>query len=130
MTMKVMLAAGLAACVSIPAMAQSPTMPPSASQRGCLRFGEIYNWKALGNKSLMVEDNFHKKFRVDLMAYCEGLQFKERVGFQSAGSVALTCMSPGDDVIVRNVGTGFQRCPITRITPMPANAAPAGNGSP
>jgi hypothetical protein len=81
----------------------------------------------------MVEDNFHNKFRVDLMGYCEGLQFKERVAFHSAGSVALTCMTAGDDVIVRNVGTGFQNCPITRITawtPPPASGADAGKSPP
>lgn len=128
MKMNLLPAIGLAILATTPVLAQSQ-MPPSASQRACLRFGEIYNWKALDNKSLMVEDNFHKKFHVDLMGTCEGLQFKERVGFKSAGSVALTCMSPGDDVIVRNVGSGFQRCPISRITPEAASP-PAPSGTP
>lgn len=130
MKMNLLPVIGLAILTAPPVLAQSPTMPPSASKLPCLRFGEIYNWKALDNKSLMVEDNFHKKFHVDLMGTCEGLQFKERVGFKSAGSVALTCMSPGDDVIVRNVGSGFQRCPISRITPETVSPAPAASGSP
>lgn len=125
MKISLLLGMGFAVLAAAPALAQSRTMPPSVSSRACLRFGEIYNWKALDNKSLMVEDNFHNKFRVDLMGYCEGLQFKERVGFKAAGSVSLTCMTAGDDVIVRNVGTGFQRCPIASIKAWAPDSAPA-----
>jgi hypothetical protein len=131
MNMKLLPALALAVLAATPTFSQTRTMPPSVSSRACLRFGEIYNWKALDNKSLMVEDNFHNKFRVDLMGTCEGLQFKERVGFKSAGSVSLTCMSAGDDVIVRNVGTGFQRCPISSIKAWaPDNAPDAAKTAP
>jgi len=108
----ILLAAGLAALVSIPASAQPPAAAPI---RACLRFGEIYNWKALDNKTLIVEDNFHKRFKVALMGYCPDLAFKERVGFRSPGSMELSCLSPGDDVLVHNFGAGGQRCPIKSI---------------
>lgn len=116
------LATALATSACMSAEAQ-PSAPPSA-QRPCLRFDSIFNWKALDNKTLIVEDNFHKKFRVGLMAYCEGLQFKERVAFHTA-PVHLTCLTSGDDVIVRQLGSdSFNRCPIATITP--ENVAPAG----
>jgi hypothetical protein len=119
------LATALIALTCLPAAAQ-PSVPPSA-QRPCLRLDSIYNWKAVDNKTLIVEDNFHKKFRVGLMGYCEGLQFKERVAFHSAVPVQLTCLSSGDDVIIRQLGTeSFTRCPITSITPVapPPAASP------
>ena len=117
------LAAAFATLACLPAAAQ-PSVPPSA-QRACLRLDSIYNWKALDNKTLIVEDDFHKKFRVGLMAACEGLQFKERVAFRSAVPVQLTCLTSGDDVIIRQLGTeSFTRCPIATIAPVAA--APAG----
>jgi hypothetical protein len=112
MKMQLLAAAGLAALISIPVAAQAQ---PNAPARACLRFGEIYSWKALDNKTLIVEDNFHQKFKVALMGYCPNLTFKQRIGFRSPGSMELSCVSSGDDVEVRNFGSGGQRCPIRSI---------------
>jgi len=113
MKTSILFAAGLAAIVSIPAFAQPQS--PDATPRACLRFGYIYDWKVLDNKTLIVEDNSHNKFKMSLMGYCPNLQFRERIGFKSLGSAGLSCMTPGDDVIVRQPGTGAQRCPISAI---------------
>jgi len=112
MKMQLLAAAGLAALISIPAVAQAQ---PNAPARACLRFGEIYNWKALDNKTLIVEDNFHQKFKVALLSYCPNLTFKQRIGFRSPGSMELSCVSSGDDIEVHNFGSGGQRCPIRSI---------------
>ena len=112
---RILFAAGLSAIVFVPVFAQ-PQTPAAAPPRACLRFGEIYSWNALDNKTLIVEDNWHNKFKMSLMGYCPGLKFKERVGFKSPGSIRISCMSPGDDVIVNQFGTGAQRCPISSIT--------------
>jgi hypothetical protein len=101
--------AGPAAAQTAASSATTPAAP------ACLRFGEIYSWSAIDNRTLIVEDNLHQKFKVSLMGYCPNLAFKERVGFRSAGAVRLTCMSPGDNVVVNNRGAGFQRCPIQSI---------------
>jgi len=93
---------------------------PAYAQRSCLEFGQIYNWNALDNRTLIVEDNWHNKFRMALMGDCPGLTFKERVGFKSMGATSMSCMSAGDDVIIRNFGTGGQRCPIRQIVPYTA----------
>jgi|KBSMisStaDraftv2_1062788.scaffolds.fasta_scaffold20942_4 hypothetical protein len=97
-----------------PAAAQTAVSSASVAP-ACLRFGEIYSWNAVGNRTLIVEDNLHQKFKINLMGYCPNLAFKERVGFRSAGAMRLTCMSPGDNVVVNNMGAGFQRCPIQSI---------------
>jgi hypothetical protein len=90
---------------------------PAAAERACLRFGEIYSWKALDNRTVIAEDNRHNKFRLALMGYCPDIQFKDRIGFQSPGSLDLSCMSPGDALLVRQFATGRpQRCPISSIT--------------
>lgn len=103
----------IAALAAGPAIAQPATA--GVATRPCLQFGEIYNWDALDNRTLIVEDNLHRKFRVSLVSYCPNLTFKERVGFRSPGAMRLTCLSPGDSVIVNNLGAGLHRCPIKSV---------------
>jgi hypothetical protein len=110
----ILAAAAVTALGCVSATAQPA--PTESAPRACLRFGEIYSWNAPDNYTLIVEDNLHKKFKVRLMSYCPNVTFKERVGFRSPGSMDLSCMSPGDDVIVNQFGAGPQRCPISSIT--------------
>jgi len=112
MKMILVLAAMFATAAAMPAIAQTPQSTPA---NACLRFGEIYSWNAPDNRTLIVEDNLHQKFKLSLMGYCPNVTFKERVGFRSRGAMRLTCMSPGDDVVVNNMGSGSQRCPIQSI---------------
>lgn len=118
----------VAACAA-PAAAQEP-----APGRACLRFGEIYSWKALDNRTVIAEDNRHNKFKLALMGYCPNVQFKERIGFKSPGSSYLSCMSPGDTLLVNQFGAGQpQRCPISSITaytPAMERAKAAAPGAP
>jgi hypothetical protein len=106
-TMKKMLAlAALAATFTAPAMAQD----------ACLRVGEIYDWKAMGDRTVIVEDNFHQKFKLDLLGDCTGLTFKLSLAFVSPGSMAISCVSPGDSVAFRQSPAGPQNCPIKAIS--------------
>lgn len=109
MNRNLLMAAGGIAMLSTPALADP----------ACLQFGQIYNWKAVDNQTLIVEDNWHNKFKVSLMGYCPNLTFKERVGFQSPGSTALSCMGKGDQIIVRDISMP-SRCPIVNIVPYTA----------
>jgi hypothetical protein len=65
-------------------------------------------------RTLIVEDNWHQKFKVSLMVPCINIGFKERIGFKAFGGTQLSCLSRGDDVLVRTPGFP-QRCPITNI---------------
>jgi hypothetical protein len=95
----------------------TPTLSQSSAASACLRFGEIYSWKALDNRTVIAEDNRHNKFKLALMSYCPNVQFRESIGFQSPGSSYLSCMSAGDTLLVNQFGTGrAQRCPISSIT--------------
>lgn len=109
MKMHVLAALGLAAAT---ALGSSSAFAGPA----CLELGRIWSWNVLDNKTLIVEDDTHQKFKMSLMGYCPNLQFKERVGFKSIGGSDLTCLSKGDDVLVRDIGM-LNRCPITDIVP-------------
>src|SRR5262249_35465463 len=80
---------------------------------------QIWSWNAPNDKTLIVEDNWHQKFKLTLMSPCINLTFKERVGFKAFGGTQLSCLSKGDDVLVRNPGFP-QRCPIADIVPYTA----------
>jgi hypothetical protein len=99
-----LVAAGLAALLATPAFAD-----PS-----CLQVGQIYSWKAPDNRTLIVEDNWHQKFKLSLMIYCPNLTFKEGVAFNAFGGTRLSCLSKGDEVDVRDTGIPA-RCPISNI---------------
>jgi hypothetical protein len=87
---------------------------PALADRPCLQFGHIWNWKPLNRSTLVVEDDDHKKFRLKLIGVCENLDYHERLAFQSRGSFAISCLSPGDEVITRDFGD-VNRCAVTRI---------------
>lgn len=92
-------------------------MTPALAQPRCLELSQIWSWKALDNKTLIVEDNYRQKFKVSLMTYCPDLTFKENLGFKAFGGTGLSCVSKGDDVIDRDYPMGAFRCPVSNIVP-------------
>ncbi|HKD21441.1 MAG TPA: DUF6491 family protein [Rhizomicrobium sp.] len=102
----------LFSALAVAALAATPVLAAPS----CLQLGQIYSWNALDNKTLIVEDNWHQKFKLSLMVYCQNLTFKERIGFKAFGGTQLSCLSKGDYVLVRDPGFP-QRCPIMDIVP-------------
>lgn len=100
-----LIAAGLASLIATPALANP----------NCLELSQIWSWKALDNKTLVVEDNWHQKFKVSLMGYCPDLMFKQNLAFDVIGGTGLSCVSRGDQVISREQAMGAFRCPISNI---------------
>ena len=89
---------------------------PAYAAPSCLQVGQIWSWNAPNDKTLIVEDNWHSKWKVSLIGPCMNLTFKERVGFKAFGGTSLSCLSKGDSVLVRDPGFP-QRCPIVNIVP-------------
>ena len=87
-----------------------------AADNACLRVGQIYDWKAKDNSTLIVEDTFHRKFRVDLLGSCINLKFKQRIGFSSPGGTSLSCLSGGDTVFFNDSALGRQKCSVKAVT--------------
>ncbi len=80
----------------------------------CLRQANIYNWNSLNDTTVIVEDDYHTKFKLTLMTPCLNMQYKEHLGFKSFGGTALSCISRGDQVIAGSQ-IGPQHCPISKI---------------
>jgi hypothetical protein len=111
MKMQLAMALGLAAAISPPLMTTQALSAPS-----CLELGRIWNWKVLDNKTLIVEDDTHQKFKMSLMGFCPNLQFKERIAFKSVGGSDLSCLGQGDYVLAHDIAIP-DRCPITSVVP-------------
>jgi len=111
-----LLLAGAAALLCTQALADESAPASAPAPHACLRFGEIYSWKSVDPKTLIIEDDRHQKFKVGLMAYCPNLAFKESIGIKSMGATYLSCVDRGDDIVVRDFGFP-QRCPISSIEP-------------
>ncbi|MBU6472691.1 MAG: hypothetical protein KGJ75_03705 [Alphaproteobacteria bacterium] len=113
MTKTMILAAALAALTAAPAMAE-PAGGNDASH-ACLEVGRIWSWHAPDNRTLIVENDTHQKFKLDLMGYCPSLTFKETLGFRSIGGSYLSCITPGDVVFFHDIGTET-RCVINKVS--------------
>jgi hypothetical protein len=90
------------------------TATPALASGPCLMQSQIYNWTAPNDRTLIVEDNWHKKFKLSLIGVCSHLKFHEQIGFRSPGSTGLSCLSRGDDVVVGS-SIGPETCAITDI---------------
>lgn len=106
----------LAGAVALFCAGPAVAAPPDYSGKVCLRVGEIYSWSARDRKSIVVEDNFHRKYLVGLLGYCPNLDFRETLGVRSPGSSRLSCLSRGDDLVTHEFGTGPQHCPVADIS--------------
>jgi hypothetical protein len=87
---------------------------PALADRVCLQRSQIYNWNALNDRTIVVEDNLHKKYKLSLMVPCQHLQFHQTLGFKTFDPSALACVSKGDSVI-SGTEIGPQTCPIKSI---------------
>ena len=105
-----LLAAALVALA--PAAYASPT---------CLEIGQIDTWNVQNDRTMIVQDEFHNRFKVTLIGTCPTLGFKERIGFKSFGITQMSCLSSGDQIVERNFGTGAQVCPIRSVVPYTAD---------
>jgi hypothetical protein len=87
---------------------------PAFAATPCLQQSQIYSWDALNDRTLIVEDMRHQKFKLNLMVSCQHLQFHQRLGFKTFSNTALACLTRGDNVI-SGTEIGPQMCPIKSI---------------
>ena len=103
--------------IVLAALASAALALPAQANLTCLEIGRIWSWKAIDNKTLIVEDELHQKFKVGLMGYCPRLPFKLDLAFKSVGGISgLDCLTKGDEVIERDISGGYS-CPVTSIAP-------------
>jgi hypothetical protein len=99
----------LLTCAAGPAFAQSsqPYPPkPIPNEPACLRPINLYDFKTVpGNRSLIVIDQSRQRYRLNFMGVCYNLQYHLGVAFKTRGAGNLSCVSKGDEVIIRDAVT-------------------------
>jgi hypothetical protein len=87
------------------------------AETACLQAGRIWSWKPLDKKTLIVEDELHRKFELGLAGYCPALPYKLGLGFKSNGGISgLDCLRKGDEVISQDIGIPYT-CTIMSVAP-------------
>ena len=95
--------------------------PALADPAVCIRQDELYNWTALNDKHVVIENYQHKKALLTLIGVCTGLKFHDTIAIRSPGGTGLSCISPGDELSLRDLGMR-ERCAITKVEPYTAPA--------
>lgn len=105
----------------LPAQAQAPAQTPAKppARTDCLRLGQVDSFSAIkGNeRAFVITDKLRRRFKINLMYRCPGLDFNLAVGFKTLENGPLACISRGDTVISRDVTRAGDRCPISSVEP-------------
>ncbi len=125
-------ALAIAAAIAFGASAQPPagSPPPAKPRPSCFWTNRIQNFAAVDDRNLYLRVGIHDIYRAKLFSNCFDIAWVHRIALVSRSS-SLICEGPNlnVDVIVRDVGAGRQRCPVTEIrklTPDEVAALPKG----
>ena len=93
------LTAAILVCAAVPALGQAP----QPAERACLEQINMYGFDPVpGNRALIVTDIRHRRYRVSFMGPCYNLQWHLGVRFKTFGTSNLSCVSRGDQVLLRD----------------------------
>jgi hypothetical protein len=112
----------LAAVLALNASAQpapgAEPAKPAKTQHACFWRRNIDNFAAADDTKLYLRANIHDVYELTLFSHCLDLDWVHRVGLDSFGEFEpMICEgpNPGVDVVVRDIGIGRMRCPITNV---------------
>jgi hypothetical protein len=132
--MKILASAALTVALALAfgASAQPPagSPPPPKPKPSCFWANRIQNFAAVDQRNLYLRVGIHDIYRAKLFANCFDISWVHRLALVSRSS-SLICEGPNlnVDVVIRDVGLGRQRCPVTEIrklTPDEVAALPSG----
>lgn len=84
----------------------------------CLQRSMIGGWGARDSHTLVVDDNFGKKYLLTVAGWCQDLEFGMGLSIHSTFGNAASCISRGDWVVPHGGGVipaRGARCTITKI---------------
>ena len=86
----------------------------ASAQQNCLMSDQIWRWRPLDQRTVIVQDKVHREFKVSLYGPCPNIDYNIGATIVSHGNTALDCVRPGDVVVHRGYGMG-NRCPIKSV---------------
>ena len=124
-------ALGLAAALSVSAVAQpSPAAPPHAAAY-CFWNRNITNFAAIDEQTLYLRVGVSEVWRLQLFSPCFNLDWVHHIAIRTRGGGFETSIcegpNPPAEVVVRDTAFGRQSCPVTdvrKLTPEEVAALP------
>jgi Family of unknown function (DUF6491) len=108
----------IAAALAFGASAQPPagSPPPPKPRPSCFWADRIQNFAAVDERNLYLRVGNRDIYRAKLFSNCIDISWVHRLALVSRSS-SLICEGPNldVDVVLREVGAGRQRCPVTEI---------------
>ncbi len=107
----------IAAAVTLAAMSAPALADGNSHDNGvCLMRRDIDGWGAHGDKAVVINDKFGRKYLLSLAGLCSDLNWAFGVGVQGFGG-ASTCVDRGDHIVMRGGGTiGHNNaCWVTKV---------------
>ena len=131
------VAFALVATLALDASAQPAPAPmsvkPAKSEHACFWRRNIDGFAAVDTSKLYVRVNVSDVYELKVFADCFDLDWVHRVGLETLGGDEPDICegtNPGIDVVVRDIGVGRQRCPITGVRKLsPAEVATLPKGA-
>jgi hypothetical protein len=102
--------------VSKPPPPNGPVVDPTTSEARIpfANQGGIYNWRAVNDRTLLIQARNRQWFKATLFAPCIDLQFAQRVGFESNADGSFDKFS--------SIRVSKQKCSIVSLVPTEAPA--------
>jgi hypothetical protein len=113
MRKSILFAAVVAILGATPALA-------AGNPTSCVRHDDINNWNALDDKHVTIENYHHQKVLLTLIGTCSNFKFSDAIEIRGgAGESGLDCISTGDEVQTRGIGSGpiHGRCAVVKVEP-------------
>ena len=109
----------VAAALALGASAQPPASAgaaPPKPRSSCFWASRIENFAAVDEQNLYLRVGIHDVYQAKLFANCLDINWVHHLALVSRPS-SLICEGPNlnVDVVVRDIGVGRQRCPVTSI---------------
>jgi hypothetical protein len=119
MRKSILIAAAVAVLGATPALA---AVNPAA----CVRHDDIRNWNSIDDKHLVLENYHHQKALLTLIGTCSNFKFSDAIEIRGPGESSLDCISPGDEVQTRGIGSGpiHGRCAVVKVEPYTGQPVP------
>ena len=127
MKMLASAAVAVAAALALSASAQPPAgSPPPKPRPSCFWADRIQNFAAVDDLNLYLRVGNRDIYRAKLFSHCFDISWVHRLALVSRSS-SLICEGPNlnVDVVIRDVGLGRQRCPVTEIRKLTADEVAA-----
>jgi hypothetical protein len=127
--MKTIAAALAVSLIAAAAVADpTPATNPAPSRQSCFWQQNVTNFAAHDDSAIYLRVGVRDVYELKMFGNCFDLSWLQHIGLQTHGmSDICEGANPDVDVVVRDIGVGRQRCPVTsvrKLTPAEVAALP------